>query len=348
MLQLAFPPSCAWRLALGSVIAVWCVQAGALGIGYSQTEVPAGKGLSYGLWYPSDAVPDMKRLGPFEVSYAHNGKPATPKTGLFPLVVLSHGNSGRFRNHHLTAAALAELGLVVVAPQHTQDQFIGGEQTIAAMQSRVDEVKAALAAARSNAPLRNSIDAQKTHAIGYSLGGATVLVTAGAEVDLALADAHCAKNAALDPDYCAAAPWWARWLERVRGIFSSQPQLQKQSNFAPAAVRFDKIALVAPLGQGLTPQSLGTVHSKVLLLPIQGDQILRAPFHSEYLRGALKGSHVQFNAELVGHHFGFITPFPKWLTDQEAIPIAIDPPGFNRVAFISEANRGISNFFLAP
>jgi hypothetical protein len=72
------------RPALGAFIAAWCVQAGALGVGYSQTEVPVGKGLSYGLWYPSDAVPDMKRLGPFEVSYAYNGKPATPKTGLFP------------------------------------------------------------------------------------------------------------------------------------------------------------------------------------------------------------------------------------------------------------------------
>jgi predicted dienelactone hydrolase len=336
------------RPALGAFIAAWCVQAGALGVGYSQTEVPVGKGLSYGLWYPSDAVPDMKRLGPFEVSYAYNGKPATPKTGLFPLVVLSHGNSGRFRNHHLTAAALAELGLVVVAPQHTQDQFINGEQTIAAMQSRVDEVKAALAAARSNAALQSSIDAQKTYAIGYSLGGATVLATAGAELDLALADAHCAKNAALDPDYCATAPWWARWLERVRGIFFSQPKPQSQSNFASTAVRFDKIALVAPLGQGLTPQSLAKIQSKALLMPIQGDQILRAPFHSEYLRDALKGSHVQFNTKLVGHHFDFITPFPKWLTDQETIPIAIDPPGFNRAAFISEANRSIANFFLAP
>jgi hypothetical protein len=163
-----------------------------------------------------------------------------------------------------------------------------------------------------------------------------------------LADAHCAKNAALDPDYCAAAPWWARWLERVQGVFSGQPKPQRKSNFAPAAVRFEKIALVAPLGQGLTPQSLEEIQSKVLLLPIQGDQILCAPFHAEYLRDALKGSEVQFNSKLVGHHFGFITPFPKWLTDQETIPIAIDPPGFNRAAFINEANRNIARFFLAP
>jgi hypothetical protein len=85
-----------------------------------------------------------------------------------------------------------------------------------------------------------------------------------------------------------------------------------------------------------------------MLMPIQCDQILRAPFHSEYLRDALKGSQMLFNANLVGHHYGFITPFPKWLTDQETIPIAIDPAGFNRAAFISEANRSIANFYLTP
>jgi predicted dienelactone hydrolase len=337
-----------YRFALFALISTWCIQAGAFGVGYTQTEVAAGKGLSYGLWYPSDAAPDMKRLGPFDVNYANNGKPAATKTGLFPLVVLSHGNSGRFRNHHLTAAALAAQGMVVVAPQHTQDHRIDGEQAIAAMLSRVDEVKAALAAARGNATLQSSIDAQKTYAIGYSLGGATVLAAAGAEFDLDLADAHCAKRGAADPDYCNAVPWWARWLERVQSIFSNQPKPPKQSNFAPTSVRFDKVALVAPLGQGLTPQSLGAIQSKVLLLPIQGDHILRAPFHSEYLRDALKGSQVQFNSKLVGHHFGFITPFPKWLTDQETIPIAMDPPGFDRAAFISEANRSIANFFLNP
>lgn len=336
------------RTGLCTIMAAWGTQVGAYGVGFSQTEPPAGKGLSYGLWYPSDAVADMKRLGPFDVSYALDAKPAMQKTGPFPLVALSHGNSGRFRNHHLTASALAAQGFVVVVPQHTRDQLIGTAQTIDAMQTRVDEVKAALDAARSNANLHNSIDSRKTYAIGYSLGGATVLATAGTELDLDLADGHCAKNAELDAEYCATTPWWARWLVHVRGLFSSQARPHRQSNFAPTALHFDKIALVAPLGQGLTPQSLGKIQSKVLLIPIQGDQILRSPFHAEYLRDALKSSQVQFNNKLAGHHYGFITPFPKWLTDQEPIPIAIDPPGFNRVAFISEVNRNIAGFFLAP
>jgi len=97
-------------------------------------------------------------------------------------------------------------------------------------------------------------------------------------------------------------------------------------------------------GKGSRRRAWGRFRAR-FCLPIQGDHILRAPFHSEYLRDALQGSQVQFNSKLVGHHFGFITPFPKWLTDQETIPIAMDPLGFDQTAFISEANRSIASFF---
>ena len=40
-----------------------------------------------------------------------------------------------------------------------------------------------------------------------------------------------------------------------------------------------------------------------------------------------------------GHHYAFIAPFPKWLTDKEDIPVAKDPEGFNRPAFLQTVNE---------
>jgi hypothetical protein len=45
------------------------------------------------------------------------------------------------------------------------------------------------------------------------------------------------------------------------------------------------------------------------------------------------------------HHFAFIAPFPKWLTDSENIPVAKDPEGFDRQAFIDNVNQDIVGFF---
>ncbi|MCY4048899.1 MAG: hypothetical protein OXF24_04855 [Hyphomicrobiales bacterium] len=48
-----------------------------------------------------------------------------------------------------------------------------------------------------------------------------------------------------------------------------------------------------------------------------------------------------------GHHYAFVAPFPKWLTDKENIPAAFDPEGFDRKPFLAELNARILSVFLA-
>ena len=82
--------------------------------------------LAMGIWYPSEVQEEQHRLGPFDVTYALNGKISEAK---YQPVLLSHGNSGRWRNHHLTAKALADSGYIVIAVQHSADHLIGGGNT---------------------------------------------------------------------------------------------------------------------------------------------------------------------------------------------------------------------------
>ena len=68
-------------------------------------------------------------------------------------------------------------------------------------------------------------------------------------------------------------------------------------------------------------------------------------FHAQALRDALPAHRVRFHEYEGVHHFAFIAPFPKWLTDSENIPVAKDPEGFDRQAFIDNVNHDIVGFF---
>ena len=85
-------------------------------------EIVAGN-VALGVWYPSDAPTAAQRLGPFEIELARD---APARAGKHPIILFFHGNSGFYRNHHLTVQALADAGFVVIAPQHEADYLMGG------------------------------------------------------------------------------------------------------------------------------------------------------------------------------------------------------------------------------
>ena len=97
-------------------------------------------GVNIAVWYPTNAPHNQSRLGPFDIDYARDAKPVA---GRFPLVLLSHGHSGRPRNHHLTAAALVRAGYVVAAPQHRFDHLVFQSRLIYAMHQRIAEITTA-------------------------------------------------------------------------------------------------------------------------------------------------------------------------------------------------------------
>ena len=91
-------------------------------IGFKLIDLPDAAGnrpLHVGLWYPTDDRGAVEAPGENAVFY---GVPAvtdaTPTGGNHPLVVLSHGYGGSWRNLGWVAQALAEQGYVVAAPDH--------------------------------------------------------------------------------------------------------------------------------------------------------------------------------------------------------------------------------------
>lgn len=327
------------------------------------------------IWYPSTAAETPGKLGAFDATWAWDGAPAQ---GAFPLIVLSHGNGGRYRNHRDTAATLARNGYVVVAPDHARDaELTSLHKFVSVMPYRARELHAAIAAARAHPLLNNIIHPNQTGAIGYSLGTATALYAAGATPQRRLFLAHCSENRAADPKFCggnndnaagiirnlirdffAIIRATIKWLQS-KGILKPRDQHNRHDNlneFVPlkTPLKFQAIALVAPIGAPFPADALRALSAQtpIALYRLGADRQLRYPFHAHYLHTILNKT-TQSQPQHKHHyqtypripHRAFISPFPQEMIDNIGDSVMLDPPGFNRPQFLTQINADLTRFF---
>lgn len=298
--------------------------------------------LKIGVWYPSLAAEEDIRLGPFDATLAVEAEPA--KQDRFQVVLFSHGNLGRARNHHLTAKALVQAGFIVVAPLHAADHLMVGNDISKVLEWRVTELRYALEAVLQDEKFRDIIDLSRVHAVGYSLGALTALNAAGAPIDVAAADAHCARED--DSAFCETPPFFQRWRVRYQRK-TTTPDLNRQ--IAPLYFPFGfvngGVATVAPVGQGVGLDLSTFLANRVMVIGFKDDIVTLPQFHASNLY-ALFSEHVETEYHFVeGHHSAFIAPFAKRVTDVEHIPAAIDPEGFDRLEFLNGVNSRLVAFF---
>ena len=278
-----------------------------------------------GVWYPSSTAPKEQRMGPFDVNIARD---APVMSGKHPIILSSHGNGGRYRNHHLTAQVLADAGFIVIAPRHRADHLIGGSKTTEGLNRRFKDLSIALAAVTKDPELKDHVNTETIHGLGYSLGGATILLAAGATFSVEIAKNYCNGNQDADIYFCYG---WE--LRDKSGPINNQPLVN------------GKLVLVAAVSQGFDLKTLGPVES-LNLLAIDGDTQAIPEFHSDPIFEAAPSNIKGELWYIKGHHFAFIAPFPKRVTDEEDIPVAKDPEGFDRPAFLKEINGKILSLFV--
>lgn len=294
-------------------------------------------GVEIGVWYPSDADTVSQRLGPFEVDIARD---APIQKGTHQIILFSHGHTGRYRNHYQTAQILADAGFVVAAPQHKADYLIRGRKTARALNHRYLELEAALRAVLAEPDFQ--VDRDTIHGIGYSLGGATILLAAGAEFSTERLQQYCQLNKATDTEYCEdTTGWFSRFLQSFRNRLSL-PKTTATFNNKPFVN--GRMVLVAPAFQGFGVKD-ALSGTSLTVFAIQGDTIAKPEFQARPLVRALS-PYVKTDLQTVsGHHYAFIAPFPQWLIEEENIPPMLDPEGFDRQAFLTDINARILSVF---
>jgi predicted dienelactone hydrolase len=319
-------------------------------VGFRQIKAQTENGFSGGVWYPSVDKEFVKKWGPFRPKWAWGGKPIAEKR---PTVLLSHGVTGRYRNHRDTAETLARHGYIVIIPQHTKDQWVGTDKTVAVVEHRIAEFSRTLKDfALAEPDIAKLIDKQNIGAIGYSLGGLTVLGSSGAIPNTQYVVEHCLKNEQLDGDFCLGDVSWLEkiWLwfvgtDIVHWYYETGLTDKEVVTQIESPIQFKAIALVAPVAAAYYPKEIKKINSKLALFRLETDQINRFPFHVDYIHRSLGEREHFYKVYSDAHHFAFISPFPEWLLKEEYIPVAIDPEGFDRKAFLQEINNDILGFF---
>lgn len=281
------------------------------------------------IWYPTNVPGVSWQVGPFEIA-ASQGAPVAE--GRFPVVLLSHGRQGGPLSHRDLAAHLAREGFIVVTPTHLGD---AAGQPLATSQSQVlmgrpRQAIAALDATLEDQRFASHADPVRVGMIGYSAGGYTGLVLAGAKPDFALAAAYCKADGRNDAGSCGPA----------RDTSAAVPEELKTWQ-APSEPRMKALVLLDPLATMFDASGLAAVKMPVLLYRPQDDTYMKSGANALALAKNLPLSPQE--STVPGRHFVFVDPCPEKTAAETAL-ICRDEPGIDRAAIHRNLENEITDF----
>lgn len=282
------------------------------------------------VWYPISGPETPWQAGPFTVDASLNGAIARDKR--FPIVIFSHGSGGTPLGHRELLSSLARAGFVVVSPVHLGDAagHPRARQQAQILMARPRQAQEALNAVLADDRFAGHIDADHMGMIGYSAGGYTTLVLAGARPNFAFASAYCAGEGRNDIGSCG--PAKDRAAEADGPLQTWQP---------PIEPRLKAIVLMDPLSMLFDRAALAPLRMPALLLRPQDDSYLNAAHNALALARDLPSPP---DAIVVpGRHFVFIDPCPQALMTQAAA-LCQDAPGVDRASIHLKIEADIVSF----
>ncbi|MBS1166259.1 MAG: hypothetical protein H6R00_2284 [Proteobacteria bacterium] len=227
-------------------------------VGFKEATLPGGSGgrpLHISIWYPTDDAAPVAEVGANRVFHGipaiTNAKPAY---AAHPLVVLSHGYGGSWRNLGWLAADLVQRGYVVAAPDHPgTTTFDKSPSEAARLWERPHDLSRVIDALTAGPALAGAITPHRIAAIGHSLGGWTVAALAGARFSPGRFLDDC--KAQPNPRTCGLAP--------ELGITPTNAGSLDADMSDPRVGAF--VSLDLGLARGFTPESLAAIHVPALI-----------------------------------------------------------------------------------
>lgn len=300
-------------------------------VGFERISVPGTPDLAVGVWFPSSDAAPAEPNTPFRQALALGGALLGDE---LPLVVISHGNGGWMGGHADAALTLARASYVVAAPQHTGDS--GEDESATPSQwvvTRPAEIVATIDHMIEGWRGGGHVDATRIGVYGFSAGGYTGLVAAGATPDFALATRFCAAEP--DDFVCQ--------LGIVEAI-GPGPDVTMLASDA----RIGALSIAAPgLGFAFAADGLEGV-----TVPVQiwsgalDERVPHATNGAPLAAGLPHGADVHL-VEQAGH-FAFLSvcnPLLEKHNPRIWQMVCVDAPGFDRAAFQATLNNALVQFF---
>lgn len=256
------------------------------------------------LHYPTMEASKMTNFGPFIIDVAID---ATIVDSQFPLVIISHGNSGSQYLYRTISTYLAARGYIVAMPEHYGNNRLDNSlsKSVKNLEYRPQHISLTIDRLLHQSHLKQQIDASKIAVIGHSFGGYTALAVAGGK-------AYSIQGEAIT----------TQKDNRVKALVV----------MAPAAGYFSPIAALSQL----------TI--PILLYIATEDQYTPKKWTADViLNGVPNPELVRLREIKNAGHFSFISPFPDAMKRPD-FPPATDPEGFDRAAFHKQLPDAIFQF----
>ncbi|MCC8366913.1 alpha/beta fold hydrolase [Xenorhabdus sp. PB61.4] len=254
--------------------------------------------LHFVMWYPSNDIGHTVIVGEHPAYYGISViKNAIPDIEKHPLVVLSHGYGGNWRNLNWLAGELAKKGFIVAAPNHpgttTEDR---NPLSAAQLWERPRDLSRVIDFILEQSDLAELIDKERIAAIGHSLGGWSVVELTGARFNSDLLVTDCKTNQILAS---------CNILSEL-GIGKNEITKAKlDGDLGDQRVKAI-ISLDLALTRGFSPQSLSMVHIPTLVVAAGVDVgDMPAELESEYLAKNLPKEKSKYIVIDDAMHFSF-------------------------------------------
>lgn len=284
-----------------------------------------GKPLAIGIWYPSQTIAKPVSMGPTTMTVAINA-PVNGKA--LPMIVMSHGTGGSYLGHFDTAIALADAGFVVVAMNHTGDNYADQSRS-ADIMDRPRQVSRVIDHMLSTWEGHATIDPQRVGMFGHSAGGFTTLVIIGGVPDFTKIGPMCRQQPG---DFAC------QLLAKTEG------PIIVPATTAVADARIKAAVVVAPaLGFTFSPDGLKNVRVPVQLWRAENDVLVPYPRYAEAVRLALPQA-PDYHVVPDAGHFDFLAPCSEALASL-APAICTSSAGFDRAAFHVDFDSEVVKFF---
>ncbi|KJF66173.1 alpha/beta hydrolase family protein [Rhizobium nepotum] len=275
-------------------------------VGFKQLELPDDAGarkLNLSLWYPAAASGKSEIVGENAAFYGLEVQSgASFLAGSRPLVLLSHGFGGSWRNLNWIAGELVQQGYVVAAPDHAGESFTEENAAeIVPLWERPRDISRTLTALLDNDQLAGKIDRTRIAVIGHSLGGWTAMELTGARYSADLALKDCKTEKVLPQ--CKA----PRMLGKVGIVNEGKADPRLSMDLSDVRIRA-VVALDLGPAAGFLPETLKRVDVPVLVLAagVETPEIAAIKADSEYIAGHLPKVTTVYREIPDASHFSFM------------------------------------------
>jgi predicted dienelactone hydrolase len=304
------------------------------------------------VWYPASVLAgeQPRFLGApnqslFDAGNVAAGAPVASTMQRYPLILLSHGTGGSAEQMAWVGTALARGGYIAVAIDHPGNNTI--QKTVQGFSLwwlREAELSDALDSILANPTFGARVDRSKIGALGFSLGGFTVVGLAGAQVSYVQFMQFCAVHPSVAGD-CGPLPEFPNLSARARALAARDPAYRRRllSGGSYPDPRIQAVYAIAPaVAQAVTVASLQAIRIPVSVAYGSNDTTVAPAFNAGYYSRWIP--HATAMTVPGAAHYTFLdtcTPLGK-----HTLPaICADTPGVDRDAVHAAVARDAIDFF---